>query len=460
MITITNEKNIEKNKIHNALLSYKVKLVELINETTETIEYIYGFAPNHFKVQMKINFLQKTIVEEDVFPICVDAMNELFDLDHSEKEAVLFPFGHQRMFQQTNLVHRLNQKLKHNKIQYSQKDRQLHDDTVWHELMDTTEQYYLQKPWKYIFNEQVIAIYDDRIDDYIFCSVLGDHHDLYGLSVYKGFNGLMSLHMSLTHNFRIEQLFQIHSSILVRFERQNRNEIIQQEKLQPPYKMQNGLIAQFTSYEPGYFPWQIDEKEAAIISLAIRKILDLLGRVKNGFLLPNYVTDDSILLIKRDKEKNVTKESIISIKQLMKKIIPVQITLSKEELQRLHETKYHDNLKVEFSLQYVNVPIQRLKGNRPFLPLSSVIANVEDEIIIYHNIYDDRLDYKIVQSEFLHMIDLLKGIPTEIVTDELTYHYVKPLLLHKDLPLKFSEDLRVTNHVNSTVSQYLTSTVE
>lgn len=451
---------VNQNTFHKSKTLASIKLTNLLDEITEPIEYIYGIEPNDYKVLIRIQPVNSEISNEQKYPICVDALNELILMNGHEKEAVRFPFGQQQSLQHTNLVKRLNHKLKHNLFHNSTINRNYYMETVWDDLYSLTKRYYQAKPWKYISNEQIIAIYDEQINEYIFCSILGDHHDLYGLSVYVGFNGLLSLHMSLKQNFSIEQLFQIHSNLLVTFERQTRNEIIPSDKKQPPFTLDNGVVAQFTSYQPGYFPWNVNEQEAIIVTIAIKEVLRLLKRIQSGFSLPNFLEDDSLLLIKRNDDIGETIESTISFKQMMKKILPMQITLSKEEIRRLYEKKANLNMKVEFSLQYVNVPIQRLKGNRPFLPLSSVIANVEDENIIYHNIYDDRLDYKIVQSELLHMIDLLNGIPKEIITDELTYQYVKPLLLHINLPIKVNEHLRVTNHVNTTVSQFLTSTVE
>lgn len=458
------EMNKEKMKIANVPSNHSAQIIDSesiklkdVLPLLGPIEYVYGSSSNVYKLVINVEQIRNEINEKQKYPICIDAAHELEDVEVQIDNVFRFPFGRQHKVHYSDLVKRINYKFKNNLVQFTISEYKLFSQNVWDELYSLTERYYQEKPWKYISNEQVIAIYDQRVDEYIFCSVLGDNHDLYGLSVYTGFNGLLSLHMSLTQNFDIDQLFQIHSSLLLRFERQTRKQIVSSNSTQSFLQMKNGLISQYTSYQPGYFPWHINEKEAATVILALKEILRLLKRIQSGFIIPNYLTDDTLLLINRDETKGKIIETTISFKQIMKKILPLQNTLSKSELRRLHYMNRKNNLKIEFSLQYVNVPIQRLKGNRPFLPLSSVFVNAKDENIIYHNIYDEQIDYEIVQSELLHMIEILDGIPGEIITDELTYHYLKPLLLHIQLPIRVTDELKVTRHVNETVSKYLTS---
>src|SRR5699024_10182672 len=137
---------------------------------------------------------------------------------------------------------------------------------------------------------------------------------------------------------------------------------------------------------------------------------------------------------------------------MIKKVLPVQLTISDEQLDYLKEIRQAKDLIVEFSLQYINVPIQRLKHKRPFLPLSSVIVDKKMKQIIYHNIYNVKLDYIIVQAEFYHMVQMLGALPSEIITDELTYHYLKPLLLIEDFPVTVTNKLPTTEEINKNVS--------
>lgn len=435
----------------------EIKLDQYFTRNGKTIEYIYG-ANNCYEVYITFNQLHSPISNEQAYPIVVAAGNELLHSDGNEQEAVQFPFGKQQALQHKNLVNRLNKKLTYNLLRFSRNDYEIYLNDCWNDLFEATKRYYEHKPWNDISNQQVFAIYDESYDEYLFCSILGNNSDLYGLSVYIGFNGLLSLHTSLTKNLSIEQLFQIHSNLLLRFEQNNKNEALIERANKQPLVINDNIVAQFTSYRPGYFPWEIDEKEASMFILAIEETLRILEKIKSGLLLPNYIKEDCLLLLTRNN-KNKVVESFITFDQMIKRILPLQLTLSDMEIKRLNNMSRSNDETVEFSLQYINVPIQRLKGNRPFLPLSSVIANQHTKHIIYHNVYDDRLNYKIVQAEFIHMINLLGYLPSLILTDDLTYHYLKPLLLQVDLPVRIEHDLPVTENVNATISQYLLSKV-
>lgn len=449
--TRINERHINRNSASTIFLE------EYFQQIGDQVYYEYGIK-SCWELAITLHSKREPLSKDQAYPRCIEAGNELLHKSKSEEEAVLFPFGKQKALQHENLVSRLNKKIADNILQFSMKDKEVYTLDCWNRLDRVTEQYYYKKPWRKLTNQQVIAIYDDRFDEYLFCSVLGNDEGLYGLSVYIGFNGLLSLHTSLTKNLSIEQLFQLHANLLLQFERKSKN---QKHATSPVSFFSNDQVtAQFTSYKPGYFPWKIDEKEAAMFQLAIEMTLYIFEKAKKGYAIPNYIEKDELLLLAYDYESNQVSKTVVTFEQIVKKTLPLQVTISEEQFNRLRKIKRADNVTVEFSLQYVNVPIQRLKNNRPFLPLSSVITNEATGQIIYHNIYNARLDYSIVQAEFIHMINLLGKLPGKILTDELTYHYLKPLLFVEDIPIKVKTDLQVTKQINENVSQYLLTRAE
>lgn len=435
-----------------------VPLAKQFRQIGDKVNYEYGSA-TCWELAITLHKRNDPLSDERAYPLCIDAGNELLHKSKNEKEAVLFPFGKQKALQHENLVNRLNNKISDNIIQLTTLDMEIYTANCWDRLHKATEQYYKYKPWKTLTNQQVFAIYDERFDEFIFCSVLGKDEEMYGLSVYIGFNGLLSLHTSLTKNLSIEQLFQLHANLLLQFEKKNKKR--KQHYSSPASFFANDEVsAQFTSYKPGYFPWKIDKKEAAMFILAIEMTLYIYEKAKAGYPIPNYIEKDELLLLSVKNDSLQVTKTVITFEQIVKKLLPLQVTISDAQFKQLSKVKRVDNVTVEFSLQYVNVPIQRLKDNRPFLPLSSVITNAETGQIIYHNIYNARLDYSIVQAEFVHMIHLLDVLPGCILTDELTYHYLKPLLIVEDFPIQVKADLRMTKQINENVSHYLLTRAE
>lgn len=435
----------------------KLKLADYFKKVGDKLEYEYGLT-TCWQLSISLQKIKDPLSEQEAYPVCIHANNEIDNQINYKPEADHLPFGKQQALQHEDLVNRLNKNLTDNIVQLSIAERDVYMNDCWTQLNQFTKQYYQTKPWKSITNQQMFAIYDARFDEYLFCSVLGKENGLYGLSVYVGFNGLLSLHTSLTKKLSIEQLFHLHANLLLRFEKHSDNH--KGQKLAAAIFTNEEVNAQFTSYQPGYYPWKINEKEAAMISLALKHTLHIFDKIQSGFSIPNYIEEDQILLVSEEQNGKQVKEKYVTFEEMIKKVLPLQLTIPEHELTYLTQIRKKHSLTVEFSLQYVDVPIQRLKSNRPFLPLSSVIANQESKQIIYHNIYNARLDYMIVQAEFVQMINLLGVFPGRVLTDELTYHYLKPLLIIEDFPVEVQSKLSVTDDINENVSQYLLTKAE
>lgn len=434
-----------------------VMLKEYFHPTNKRVIYEYGLK-NRTSLTVTLHQIKRSKSMHTKYPICIRAKNERTRQTEQLDDAAELPFGKQRSLQYGSLIDRLNKRIADNIVQFSSAEWNIFNREPIERLQQFTAKYYEAAPWKQINNQQIFAIYDERFDEYLFCSVLGKENDLYGLSVYIGFNGLLSLHTSLTKRLSIEQLFHLHSNLLLQFE--NKPNEKQHMQTNSSTFITNDVKAHFTSYKPGYYPWKMNERERAMFSLAIEHTLKLYEDVESGFTIPNYIETDQILLIKQYVPGEETRYTYVTLEEMIKKVLPLQLTVSKSQLKSLKQKNKQKHLTVEFSLKYVDVPIQRLKDNRPFLPLSSVIANEKSKQIVYHNIYNSRLNYAIVQAEFMQMINMLGVLPNKILTDELTHHYLEPLLLVETFPIVIKDKLRVSDEINKNISQYLLTKAE
>lgn len=455
-------KDVKKNKESKiegrSVLSKDSTLEKVFHHKDDQIFYEYGYRMC-WTVRISLKDMKEPASLQETYPHCIAAENELNNEEYHGTEAVNIRFSNQETSNQDTLVNRLNKKLQDHILQRSIADISLNQKESWHELHQLTARYYKEKPWEWISNEQIFVLYNKDFDEYLFCTVLGQKNDFIGLSVYRGFTGLVSLHSSLTKSLSIEQLFQLHKNLLLQF--QKMPELPAKEfNSASSYLDEVGVYAQFTSYKPGYYPWKLSGKEVSLFSFALRRTLELFEKVKLGYDIPHYINEDRILLLTSEKNDAAVKETYLSFNQMVQKVVPIQVTVSSQDLAYLKGITQNDALTIEFSLQYVDVPIQRLKNNRPFLPLSSVIADRDTKQILYHNIYNTRLNYEIVQTEFVQMIRLLKQVPGKILTDPLTYHYLKPLLSLEQFPVTIDDKLTIVEEVNKNVLHYLLSKAE
>src|SRR5699024_8539549 len=136
----------------------------------DCITYEYGLK-KAWRIEIALQEIH--LATSQLYPYFIEATNELAHHIIDKYEAVQFPFGKQRESQQTSLVHRLNEKVKHTIGQFPSGHWEATAELTWLSLQDMTKIYYDQKPWTTITTNEVFVIYDERFDEYLFCTVLG-----------------------------------------------------------------------------------------------------------------------------------------------------------------------------------------------------------------------------------------------------------------------------------------------
>lgn len=312
----------------------------------------------------------------------------------------------------------------------------------WSDVFDLTKEFKKSAPWKHISDNNLIAFFDQATDTPIICSVLGNSENTFGLAIYIGREGLMSLVNTylIENDFEKMNILQTQRSLLLSLE--DREDLAKEE-----YKFLKKHEASFrgkkswptyTSYRPGYYPWHCNEKEKDIFIQALEIIIQLTKDVKKGLYLPSFPEEEKILFHEWEKGKQASSYTSIYVENLHARMYRPKLALSEFELKKVKRVKKRTPLTIEFSYQYLFTPIQKEEGERPIFPVIVLALNHEDGSLIYHELFDEPIDTEIIQQIFVKTVDSLRAIPQNLIVDEKTeYHMIE--LVHE---LDIFDDLR------------------
>lgn len=422
----------------------------------DEITYTYDFG-NNWVHTIRLNCIRKEKAHV-TYPCCVDARHCA-----PPEDSKLEILRGQREIQTAN-IHDLKQKINYLLTTYvtpCTQARQLHEQQKrsWENFYAVSNTYLELKAWERITNEQIIAYYIEERDEYIFCSVLGSNEEMYGFTVYEGFHGFLALFASLLKDISIETIMQYQTSILLHFAPYSEKEkqSFPYVELMPTALKNHRIWPYVTSYQAGFYPWRVNQEELSLLTLALTQTIKILNNTSSFAKLPSFKSDNKMLCLTLDRNHDLSQQRYVTVQEMLRKINPVKNAISELELKKVSKLTNSLPISVEFAMKYVNIPIQRLKGQRPFFPVTSVMTNHDNGTILYHNIFDDPLQYENVQRELLQMLCNLNGIPERIYVDEFIYFYLQPLFEVLQLPIEIVSELPRIDEVIGNISQILSS---
>jgi len=383
-------------------------------------------------------------VEKGTFyPRCIDALH-LAPPENSRGQII---FGEINLHYEDskNLVKEINDNIK---IWFDDSDDEI---DYWYDTLKVAKQYHALKPWNVMYDDHIFGVYDPVSSQYLFCSVIGNMGEIHGLAVYVGMDGFFALIDTLTSGRDEFDILQRQHGLLISFE--DRLDLTKEEyKLIKSYDISfRGKKAwpSFVSYKPGYYPWQMNNEEARLMILALEEAMNVCEEMKTGLQLPDILKDEQ-LLIRANNHPNAQSENtsfIIDLEDIFANDTRLELTISELEIKRISKIKKILPVTIEFSLNYVNMPIEVTQGERPIFPLAVIVADYDESIIIHHQLYEEQINCHIAQREFVNILHNFNGIPNTILTDDRTYYYIVPLLEELNITVEIAERLPTTEEL-------------
>lgn len=413
--------------------------------------YIYDYGDNW---EHEVIFVKKLFKEDGVtYPRCTKAMNLAppedsrwevikgeIDLVHNDSSALLKEVNESI----EDWIEPISS--------YKQSSEQI---DYWPETLRLAKRFHQLKPWIQMTDEHIFAVIDPISEKYLFCSVLGRAGELYGLAVYIGADGFKVLLDMLSGRVDEFDIFQRQHSLLVSFEDRTDLQKEEYELIKTYDTTFRGKKAwpSFVSYIPGYYPWSLEQEETRMMLLALEQTIAVHEQFLNGLELPDLLREKQILVRSTDNGK--FQNSVVDIEEIKFLKTKVQLTISELELKRISKITNVLPITIEFSLTYMNLPIEVEKAERPIFPLATIVADHNDEIVLHHELHEHTLNSNIAQKEFCNIFYKLNGIPQEILIDERTFFHIEPLLESLRVNVEVVERLSVVNAMLEGLQQYL-----
>ena len=313
----------------------------------------------------------------------------------------------------------------------------------WLELHDAFKDYCESAPWEWMDDRDVVAILHPSRGYKGYCVILGGGGVEYGLAVYLDDLGLASYLSAITGELEDDDPEGLATMNALAAMRADRNELSQRDRdtirsLGLRYRGR-GRWPFFRSTLPGYVPWYLDGEEAAFLALALRQVNDVATRFKTG-MLKLYSPENDQLILTRFLEGGAWQERW---EPLATPELPVQDVPEYSDTGRLEELKTLKTVSShvwEFDMFHLPFPERLEKGDRPYLPVTAIIADRDSPLCWSKSHPGPNPSAGHRQDLLVGLFEVCPFMPGEIVVDSpVTADLLRPVTEPLEIRLSVGE---------------------
>ncbi|BDG36430.1 plasmid pRiA4b ORF-3 family protein [Saccharococcus caldoxylosilyticus] len=443
---------------------HKERIFDWLVEEGDRCLYIYDFG-DYWKHEI---VLEKIIEPQPdaVYPVCLKAMRVAPEEDSMGEgwnpEAIetkeLTAMVNAKLAPLRKKVGKEVQKKARKKMEKEARSTQ---GNVWRALLEKAVAFNRLAPWQWMDDDEIFLVIDPETNERLYCSVIGALGQEHGMVVYIGEQGYKSLQHLLKHPYPEQDPVYTQRAVLISFA--DRNELSKEdyELLRSQGMTFRGKKQwpQFRSFIPGYYPWTISEEEAKLVTTALDQALDVARRVGEGELsLPVFLQDDKIFARIGEKREGtvVWRDGLVPLAGLEAgEKAPAYELLVDPKLMKMVKNigqVYYGS--IEFDAGYINRPVQKKRGERPYFPIFVLAVDVNTGLIIHNDLLPVENVVMRVQKSFLDMLLRLGKMPREIRMKKETKQMLAPVL--RKLPIRTMEVPRTpaSEHVRRTFEMF------
>ena len=314
----------------------------------------------------------------------------------------------------------------------------------WKELFSLADELKKLQPWTWMMDGQIFALKNPLNDETVYCSILGAANQEFGLAVYIGEKGLSNLNKLVTKQPIIELIYE-QQSVLVSFS--NRDELEKEDyalikSLDLKYRGKKQWPL-FRSFVPGYYPWFLNRAEVEMLIAIIPHVVHVCKQIKGQpSLVPPYDGKSMPSFDENGESRMIATDMIKSEKQTAGELPEDELYLK-----RMKKQYRRVDVPIEVDFFYLNEPVQKYEGQRPFFPIMILAVERENELIVYQDLISpDEMDA--IPDCMMTLFQNLEALPTEIwiQRDELRSQ-LEPLASILDIKLKHLPKLKLMSEI-------------
>lgn len=338
--------------------------------------------------------------------------------------------------------------------------REVETSPIWEMTLEKAKKFFQAKPWESLTENDLFVIVEPNTNQYLFCKISGQAGEEYGLEIYIGLDGFFTLLALVSgEDLELDGLHKAHV-LFVSFVDREELQIQDYNLIKAHSTTFHGKSSWpcFVSFEPGYYPWIMEEEDATLTHFVMSEVMQIAEEVKDGLVIPAVLEERSILIreLVADVSDGVRLENRFSdLDTLLREDVEESLVLSELEIKRFSKLRRTLSTSIEFSITPVKIPVLADEESRPFYAPIAVAIDVETGEVYYQETFDEPQNIYWMQQTFLKVMIEMGGIPSVIYTDSATARVILPFLDVLDFNLQIVEELEGIDEVVDDLTQSL-----
>ncbi|MBN3524793.1 DUF7309 domain-containing protein [Paenibacillus apiarius] len=286
-------------------------------------------------------------------------------------------------------------------------------EAAWSRLYEAASAFKKQGSWNWMSESRIFGVLNPEDGEVGYCSIMGASETLFGLAVFRGGEGLESLHdMLLERDERYAWLHRQKCMMATYEDRTDleKHDLAQIKELGFRFRGRNAW-PMFRAYDPGLAPWTLDENQVRFLTIALEQAMDLAARVKKDEELLTPPASGQVLV--RAQENGEWIDRWIDPDFVLKR--PVKVEFDNQE--RLNDIiRRFPNKKGHWETEFFYAPVAvKGEGDRPYYPrLCLWVDRLTRSAVGFHVAYDSNFEQEFL-DHFLQLIEEKGARPQKLV---------------------------------------------
>src|SRR5699024_493260 len=184
--------------------------------------------------------------------------------------------------------------------------------------------------------------------------------------------------------------------------------------------------------------------------LGIERSIGVYQEIVKGLEIPDMLLDKAMLVkVPREENGELVFDNQFAGQEEEENEVEesdVPLTVSELELKRIEKFKTMPTA-IEFSMDYVDMPVQEHPDERPVFPLLVLAVERTQRLAVYQDLVSSTPRPAVMQEAFLQMIQSMDGVPEKIIINEKTTHFLEPLIDQLKINAEVKSDLPLIRQV-------------
>lgn len=286
----------------------------------------------------------------------------------------------------------------------------------WKVLYEAATQIREFKPWEKFWDMDLIGIRYGAEEDTVFFSILGRGGDCYGITVYEGYEGLNCfLMLAMQQHLNLSPEYAMFNQKNLTCYWGNRDELTDKQRkiikdLGYSYRGKNQWLY-FLSFEPGYYPYNMNEEEVLRMSKYLQDLEVALKYYVESDVKVSF-ENGNMFLLSFDEDKKTWNFGEAPLPFTVFQFGNLLIT-DEELLSNLAKVP-KCNAVLEADISIIGAKITDKKYSRPANPALCLLGDADAGIIIHFEMSEPDDDPMVMLAETVIDFIFRCGVPKEI----------------------------------------------